>query len=243
MCTVSFVPNPGGFDLLMNRDEQRTRVTACPPAHRRVSGTNVTVLGPSEPRGGMWIAANSKGLTLALLNWYAKTGPTLANAISRGDLVASLAGASNAQHIRPQIEAFDLAFVRPFRLLEVWAGSESLREWRWDGDHLDCVTHAWAPRIWASSGYDEPEAQRVRGELFERLDFSGERDPAAILVDFHRSHQPTKGASSVCMHREEAASVSCTAIHHLGGRVRMRYWSGPPCGDGDWTEDELTCPA
>src|SRR6266496_5349747 len=38
MCTISFVPKPRGFYLVMNRDEKLTRSTALPPAIVDVAG-------------------------------------------------------------------------------------------------------------------------------------------------------------------------------------------------------------
>ena len=91
MCTLSFIPVEGGFHLLMNRDEQRSRITALPP--RLHPCGNLRAIYPSEQGGGTWIGVNEAGLCAALLNWYSK--PPLADrpAFSRGLISPTLLAA------------------------------------------------------------------------------------------------------------------------------------------------------
>ena len=46
---------------------------------------------------------------------------------------------------------------------------------------------------------------------------------------FHSSHEPQCGATSVCMHREDARTVSLSEITSSRGQVQFRYFDGPPC--------------
>jgi hypothetical protein len=45
----------------------------------------------------------------------------------------------------------------------------------------------------------------------------------------HRSHQPDRDAFSVCMHREDAETVSYTEILATRRWAKMRYCARSPC--------------
>src|ERR1044072_8098209 len=84
MCTVSWIHRPGGYDLLCNRDEKRTRGGAVPPALIECGGLHS--LSPTDPdAGGTWIAVNEYGLALCLLN-----GPPRPAERSRGLVIPEL---------------------------------------------------------------------------------------------------------------------------------------------------------
>ncbi len=72
MCTVSFIARKNGYALAMNRDERLTRVVGLPPPKKAING--LTIILPSEPGGGTWIAVNKSGVTFALINWYSTAG-------------------------------------------------------------------------------------------------------------------------------------------------------------------------
>ena len=59
---------------------------------------------------------------------------------------------------------------------------------------------------------------------------------AGALNAFHASHHPDApqgDARSVCMHRDEARTVSSTLVVVTGDQVSMRYRAGWPCQGGD----------
>src|SRR5882757_84312 len=85
MCTVTFTPRHRGYALAMNRDEKLSRVMGLPPSKKVINGH--TVLAPSEPGGGTWIALNDSGVTFALINWYSITTRVRGEAITRGQVV------------------------------------------------------------------------------------------------------------------------------------------------------------
>ena len=60
-------------------------------------------------------------------------------------------------------------------------------------------------------------------------------DLSAALGVFHSSHHPEApqgDARSVCMHRDEAHTVSTTIVLVTGDHVSMRYRAGQPCQGG-----------
>src|SRR5258708_34767046 len=85
MCTVTFIARQRGYCLGMNRDEKLTRPTGLPPKKKNVNGH--TVISPSEPGGGTWIAVNDHGATFALINRYSIAARVGRNAMSRGEVV------------------------------------------------------------------------------------------------------------------------------------------------------------
>ena len=47
--------------------------------------------------------------------------------------------------------------------------------------------------------------------------------------NLHQSHDPVPGPFSICVHREEAATVSYTEVRCSGQRISMSYRGGSPC--------------
>jgi hypothetical protein len=66
MCTVSWVHQKDGYQLLSNRDEKHTRKPALAPSLRQQR--QVRFLAPIDgDQGGSWIGVNQFGLSLCLL--------------------------------------------------------------------------------------------------------------------------------------------------------------------------------
>src|SRR5262249_2333428 len=87
--------------------------------------------------------------------------------------------------------------------------------------------HSWSPQHWFSSGFDERKAESVRGGICEKRIANGIDELRAL----HRSHEPRRGPFSICMHRDDAATVSYTEITVEDHAVTMRYKAGSPCSD------------
>ena len=106
---------------------------------------------------------------------------------------------------------------------------QAVVEWRWNLRRLERLEHGWQTRHWASSGFDETGAQEKRGQTFSqamRIKTVGRLD---WLQRLHRSHGPERGPYSVCMHREDAATVSYTEITVSRKAATLRYTPGAPC--------------
>lgn len=225
MCTVSFLPTRHGFMLAMNRDEQVSRPRAQGP-RRYWAGVRAS-LYPSEAGGGTWIGANDAGLTLALVNWYAKPQRDRALCVSRGIIIPHLLAAEDLADAAAMFTDLPLPQINPFRLIAASMKERQVREWRWDGMVLTCQRFGWKRRHWFSSGYDEAltnkkRASVVRGAVKSSLTPAG-------LRKLHQSHLPERGPFSVCMHRTEAKTVSYTEIMATKTSVAMRYAVGSPC--------------
>ena len=225
MCTISFLPNRSGFLLAMNRDEQVSRPRATPPRFRQTGSRKS--LYPSEPSGGTWIGVNDAGLTLALINWYAKPQRDRAWCVSRGIVIPHLLAADVLAEVGVFFSDLPLMQINPFRLIAISAVERKIREWRWDGKVLDSRSHAWARRHWFSSGYDEALVNRKRADVVRAA--AASMQTPAWLRKLHHSHQPERGPFSICMHRAEAQTVSYAEILVTARKAEMIYTDGSPC--------------
>jgi hypothetical protein len=230
MCTVTFLPRATGFCLAMNRDEQLARVAALAPLIRQTR--RGAVLGPAEPGGGMWVSVNDRGAVFALINWYSIPVRVTGRSVTRGRVVAELAAAADAASAEAWLRALSLERTNPFRLIGVFPATRIVREWRWNLKRVQAVRHGWRPAQWASSGWNEAAAQRARAAVFAAAARQATAGSTDWLRRLHQSHRPERGPRSICMHRDDAATVSYTEIIVTAGRAAMRYHPGPPCATG-----------
>ncbi|HTH50036.1 MAG TPA: NRDE family protein [Candidatus Limnocylindria bacterium] len=227
MCSVTFWPNARGYRLAMNRDESLARVTGLPPARFVVGGR--TIVHPGEPMGGTWICLNDRGVTFALINWYAITARASAPTVSRGEVLLTLRDSTEPEEAAARLRLLPLTQLNPFRMIGFFPGQQAVREWRWDVATLAEVPHHWSPGQWLSSGYDEPTAQHIRGATFETLRMEADAGSLPWLRRLHSSHGPERGPFSTCMHRADAATVSYTEIEIERDTRIMRHGTGSPC--------------
>jgi hypothetical protein len=226
MCTASWLRRDGALHLLFNRDEERGREPASPPVLQRSGATRF--LAPRDGRsGGTWIAVTERGLALALLN--ASAGRRPARPASRGRLIPRLAPAGTLAQVGDCLAEEPLADLPPFRLAVLAGAERAVAVAAWDGERL-----AWSELdpetgLLCSSALGDERATRERGALWGR---SHANEPAwdlERLRAFHRSHDPAPSAWSVCMHRDDAGTVSYVEIEIGAGQAVLRYAAGAPC--------------
>ena len=139
MCTLSLVPKAGRFLLGMNRDEQRTRTTALPPAVHRCG--DLSALYPYEPGGGTWIGINEAGLCVALINWYSRPRYRGTPAFSRGAIIPRLLACSSLNETERSLRTLPSERLNPFRLFVIRGNSQGIREYRSEGSGMERVEH------------------------------------------------------------------------------------------------------
>jgi len=227
MCTVTFSPRKRGYALAMNRDEKLTRAIGLPPAEKVINGRRV--LAPSEPSGGTWISVNDSGASFALINWYSIPSRATPKFISRGDVVNNVGPLSTAHSVARMMEHLPLARMNPFRLIGFFPETNQVFEWRWNLETLFAKQHPWHLQQWISSGFDEPQAQRMRGKIFQAATKQKAGGSLEWLRRLHRSHAPDIGPFSTCMHRADAATVSYTEVSVSSRRCVMRYFGESLC--------------
>jgi hypothetical protein len=227
MCTVTFIPRPNGYALGMSRDEKLTRVSALPPA--RYCLGKYDAIFPSEPKGGTWIGVNDARITFALINWYSAPTRVTGRSVTRGEIVKFTLPLDSADLADETLSHAPLSRINPFRLIGIFPAQRSLVEWRWDLEQVERLDFPWQTRMWISSGFDEPGAQQTRSKTFRRALRQSSAMTVGWLRRLHRSHAPTLGPYSICMHRDDAATVSYTEIIVSENVTTMAYQSGSPC--------------
>jgi hypothetical protein len=221
MCTLSWRPEPHGFELWFSRDERRSRARARAPALHQAA--RVPFLAPVDPEGGgSWLTVNARGLALALLNDYG--APTRSGRFeSRGALVLSLAAMHGLDEVEKRLHARKLDAYRPFELI-AFAPGELVHRFAWNGRELEIERGVVGP--FASSALAHREARTARRARFA----AAVRAPTSEELErFHREHSPARGPLSTCMHRADAKTVSLARVRVSRGRVAMAYAPGSPC--------------
>jgi hypothetical protein len=110
----------------------------------------------------------------------------------------------------------------------VFPDRHEIFEWRWDLKKLARKAHPWKSQQWISSGFDEPQAQKIRSSAFRLAQAQSSAGSLDWLRRLHRSHAPGRGPFSTCMHRADAASASYTEIALSSHNPNMRYHAAAP---------------
>lgn len=241
MCTLTAINlanagEPGGYRIVMNRDELRTRSRSTPPEWRSDHG--VRAIWPTDPdSGGTWMGAAETGLTLALVNSYLEPMPELpADLVSRGTLIPRLIDSEGVEEVVDRLSSMDLERCAPFRLLTIdLIGDESGSIWPrmvlmdWNREELAVETHLDGPVCLVSSGLgDSRVAPRI--ELFDEMLVSKGLTPENQDA-FHAHRWHDRPDISVMLSRELAWTESVTAVECRVGEdepVLMTYRSIEP---------------
>lgn len=235
MCTLSWLVNAQGYEVFFNRDEQRSRIEATPPFYDEKTDS----IMPIDPQGGgTWIAVNSHGITLCLLNNYqAAEKIKKENHKSRGSLIPLLLKFQSHDEILQCLYRIEMKDFLPFWLCvfpqDFKEDNESMDFFQWDGNVLT-VEKPGQPVV--SSAVSLAEVQQKRHSLFNNTiqPISNTKQH----LSFHSSHLPEKGKFSVCMHREDAHTQSLSHIV-VGDTVIFRYQDGAPCKSAKWETTTL----
>jgi hypothetical protein len=227
MCTVTWLESEEGYEVFCNRDELKTRKPALPPRFAACQG--VRYLAPIDAdAGGSWFGANEYGVTLCLVNHYPQISSSAAATRifrSRGLLLTGLmdCGSSAAAVQRLRIEKLEQ--YRPFLLLAFELHKRFFMI-EWNGTAMQTRQLNSGDLPMTSSSFNTAEVVSLRRENFAKLRVENNR---AALIDFHRSHVPERGAFSVCMHRNDAETVSFTHLQVTNTTAALRYYPLAPC--------------
>lgn len=230
MCTVTWIQSSDSWELFANRDERRTRLPALPPCIVQRDG--LRILAPVDAdAAGTWIGVNEHGLGLCLLNGRSRRDEEGAEGFtSRGLLVLDLLACPTLETVEARLARADLGPWRGFFLIGL-ALNESPVLHAWDGRALTTDVDPVQPLV--SSSRDTEEARRHRERTWRRLHTEGTAPTRETLSAFQRSHEPEAGPWSVCMHREDAHTVSASRVRvTASGQAEFEYAPGPPCRTG-----------
>lgn len=227
MCTVSWLLKDNQYEIFCNRDELKTRQRAQAPEQHRIAGC--LVLAPTDTdAGGSWISSNEHGFSLCLLNHYsAQQAAEEQDWISRGQLLMQLSAARSLEQAVAELTALPLHRYRSFHLL-MFAPRAAVQQFTWDGQQLG---HSQPTEPVSSSSYRSTEIIQGRRQHFAEH-FSSTGADREARIAWHAGHAPGPehgGAESVCMHRDDAQTVSFSHIVVAEDQVQFQYWDGPPC--------------
>jgi len=223
MCTVTWIYEGPGYHLFCNRDEKHTRRPAFKP--QLLTLGSLRFLAPIDGDfGGTWIAVNEFGLSLALLN----RGPGSPAQLSRGLLVMNLIAAPTLAEVAERFASSDLSNFAPLTLVGLEPGLPAAL-FTWDGRERGAPADADPYMPLVSSSVDPERCESQRRATLERIRAKSPALRPGALLAFHRSHAPVAGAHSVCMHRDDAQTVSFTWVTVEGGGANMYYAAGSPC--------------
>lgn len=231
MCTVSWLHEAGGYHLLCNRDEKRTRRVAATPAVETAAG--VRYLTPRDGEfGGSWISANECGFSVCLLNGTSLgdpiNGPHAGAKRSRGLLVRDLAPLRTVDEGFETLWSLDLIVYPPFTVLLLEPGVPA-GVFEWNGGEKATLPSADALPPLVSSSFDPGQVRERRRREFERIVGGGAQTGSGALFAFHASHASCPGAYSPCMHRHDAETVSFSWIRVRPREIEFFYSPAAPC--------------
>ncbi len=214
-----------GYELFFNRDERKSRRRAELPTSQFSDG--VQYLSPTDAdAGGTWIAVNQYGVSVCLLNHYQfEQIETYKNWISRGEMVRRFATITSLVEAETLFNSLDLNDYRAFRMFMIdHLGGNRLCVWDGHSARVECdVT---TPK--SSSSVDAKRVKALRKNLFANLNLS-ESKRVDDYINYHASHLPSRSKESVCMHRDDANTVSLSHVSVSSQGISFRYADGPPC--------------
>ncbi|ERS81046.1 hypothetical protein Q672_06955 [Marinobacter sp. EVN1] len=228
MCTLSWQYSPAGLDLFFNRDESLQRPEAGPPVVECRDG--VSTVMPKDPLGGgTWIAANSQGLIVALLNNYRYPSRVPAvKATSRGLLVRHLSSARTVAEVRELLWGETLSRYPPFILLAFNTQPCGPIKWEWTGELLKETRDLAGTTISSSSLM--PRVVPALRRYLVRLAMKHCEPGRAVgrLMDLHQNKHGWPESVAIAMKRKGRATVSMSHIRVTDTDVTFRYWPGFP---------------
>ena len=228
MCTVTWLGENGGYSLLFNRDEKHTRGAAEQP--RMHCRDNVRFAAPIDSDGGgTWIAVNDHGLTVCLLNAYSEASLWAGIATeSRGRLPLDVASSRSLEEVAERIDRTPLVCFAPFRLLAL-EPDRAAGLFEWSGSKITLDPNADRLMPLTSSSFESAAVAGSRRTVFQQYIAERTAITRASLEHFHSCHDPAPSAYSVCMHREDARTVSFSRVTVGASDVRLDYSSDSPC--------------
>lgn len=225
MCTMTWFVKEGGYELFFNRDERVSRRRAELPSMHQSAG--VQYLSPIDAdAGGTWIAANQYGVTVCLLNHYQfEQIETYKKWISRGEMVREFASTIDLKQAEAQFDALDLDDYRAFRMFIIARDGGNLL-CVWDGHSARIERNVTNPK--SSSSVDAKHVKSLRKQLFSDMNLLESKNVEDYLY-YHSSHMPSRSKESVCMHRDDANTISLSHVSVSEQSVSFRYADGSPC--------------
>jgi hypothetical protein len=144
---------------------------------------------------------------------------------SRGEIVRSFATTENLGGVEQKFMELELDDYRAFRMFVIDRTGNN-RLCVWDGHHARIEVDVATPK--SSSSVDAKYVKSLRKQLFDESDLNDSKD-SVQFIKYHSSHMPNKSTESVCMHRDDANTVSFSHVMVSAESVEFSYAGGAPC--------------
>ena len=216
MCTVTYLPDEGGYILTHNRDEAPKRS----PQHLTLE--NDMLFPRDTGAGGTWIAVHRQGLTACLLNGaFVKHRHEPPYRRSRGLVLLDFFSSNDPDTFWKN---YDFAGIEPFTLLFFAEGV--VGEGRWDGvrkylRYLDPGDS----HFWCSATLYPPDMQAKRETVFRNwLENLGHNPSPTDLLRLHHTGSVGDPQNDYVMNRQERVrTVSIAQVVCGRKQRRLRY--------------------
>lgn len=232
MCTVSWYADTNSYKVFFNRDESKDRARAVAPEIYTVRSQTCSQshIMPLDPvGGGSWFAVNDFGLVFALLNFYQGRLPK-GRLRSRGEIVKEIVSSRSLVEARTYLQALNLAKFPPFSLLvftpELMQEQKEVPLFCWNGKTL--LQQSMSSPLF-SSAIDFDVVRESREKIYKNLILTKDKVETEDFLQLHKSHLPDKSRFSICMHRNDASTVSFSYVSVNSESVDFYYADGAPC--------------
>jgi len=236
MCSLSWFQTSQSIVICFNRDEQRKRSIAKLP--QVYSNNDCKVLMPLDrDAAGTWLIVNEQAICICLLNLYEnelkeeRVVVELGEKRSRGLLVRELSDVNDFESFNQRLINKDLMLYLPFRL--VFISLLEKYQFVWDGKKLERQELS---SFTSSTSYLSSKVLQKRQEHFAEIAEMTKES----LINLHSKHSKGGDEYSICMHRDDAKTVSMSLIEINHKEINYQYWDGSPCEQENIYRQKLT---
>jgi Transport and Golgi organisation 2 len=226
MCTVTYLPiTTKEFILTSNRDEDVKRPTALPVQEYAIA--NKTIYFPKDQKAnGTWIAYDTNGYTLCLLNGAFKKHTSKGNyKKSRGLMLLDFYDYNDPKKFADE---YNFEGIEPFTMIMVYCCAETkqiiLFELKWDEAKPYLIQHdSSLPQIWSSVTLYSQEVIEQRNGWFNNWLSSNTNYTNDEILFFHHFGGVGKTDNDLIINRGDKKTVSISCIHKSTAHTEIIY--------------------
>jgi hypothetical protein len=226
MCTVTYLPlNSKEFILTSNRDEDISREAAL-PVQEYFIGKRTVYFPKDQKANGTWIAYDTKGYTLCLLNGaFEKHIPKSKYKKSRGLMLLDFYEFNDPDEFAKK---YDFKGIEPFTLIMAYCCSDTdrvlLHELKWDEEKPHLIVHdSDLPQIWSSVTLYKHDVIEERRNWFNNWLNANSSYSNDDILFFHHFGGTGTQENDLIINRGDKKTVSVCCIHRNDTHTEIIY--------------------